>query len=100
MPDDFNQVMGAANRYVEQFKKDIAQGLVVWKEVQPPKPKAMRAFEGQGNGYMVMVTEANIQDVGKMHHAMLIGTKGGVSMVNLPADLAKLAYTSASRARN
>lgn len=94
---------------VAQAKQLAEMGLMVWTQIEPPKPDAMRAFEGRSdNGFLVLVQQGNTGTVEVphvRHHAggMYTGTLDGnplVIVLHFTEDEADYLYHKAAVQRN
>lgn len=53
---------------ITKVKRLADTGQITWTEVEPPQPKAMRAFQGVAEGFMLLVQQGNISNVGETPH--------------------------------
>ena len=53
---------------VVRAKHLIDTGRLVWTEVEPPEPRAMRALQGMGDGFLLLVQQGNISNAGEPPH--------------------------------
>ena len=57
-------VLEDCRRIIARIMADAVAGRVAWASLPVPKPGAMRAFEGRGNGYFLNVAQANTEEHG------------------------------------
>lgn len=92
------ELMREAQQHIDALRKLADAGQITWREMETPRPTAMRAFEGQAPGYLINVAQANVEGVGVTHEGMVIAAP--MTIVRLPKDVADYLYHKAAAQRN
>lgn len=92
------EMMREAQQHIAKLRALAEAGQITWRQMQTPKPTAMRAFEGQAEGYLINVAQANVVGVGVTHEGMVIATP--MTIIHLPKDVADYLYHKAAAQRN
>ncbi len=91
-------------QHLARIKELSDAGQIVWATAQVPNEQAMRSFEGRADGYLILVCQANIVDVGVQHFGMATFTSmtAGVLVmpIQFPKELADELYHKAAAGKN
>jgi hypothetical protein len=91
-------VIEQAITHIDRIHVLAEAGQIMWTELPTPKPTAMRAFQGQGGGYLINVAQANVVDHGVVHEGMVIAP--GALVIHIPPEHADKLYHMAAAQRN
>jgi hypothetical protein len=91
-------MMQEVQQHITKLRALAEAGQITWREMQTPRPTAMRAFEGQAEGYLINVAQANVEGAGVTHEGMVIATP--MTIMRLPKDVADYLYHKAAAQRN
>lgn len=84
--------------HIDRIHALAEAGQIVWTELPTPRPNAMRAFQGQGGGYLINVAQANVVGHGVVHEGMVIAP--GALVIHIPPEYADKLYHRAAVQRN
>lgn len=96
-------------KLVQQVKRLADNGQMTWIEAQPPNPAAVRAFEGRGHAFTILVQQGNISNAGETPHldyhagGMFTGEADGnplLIVLHFTRDEANYLYHKAAAQRN
>src|SRR6267142_2173554 len=98
MNEEIKKVMNQGQSLIEQVIFDTGAGKITWRTIEPPNPEAIRAFEGKGPTYSLLVVEANTKEAGIVQEGVITATSGDYPLiVRMPRPVAKLLYQYASQ---
>lgn len=94
-----DEMRAETQNHLDQIESETANGIMKWEEFPTPNPDAMRSFQGKSPTYTVLVAQANVRDVGVVHHGMATVNAQGMAIV-IPSDTANRLYHKAAAERN